>query len=101
MLSFPPIQRGTLLLIMSPKNTTATATITLTIKDWCISERALSSSPAPSLCPTRIENPTVLAMVIPKRSQLAELTRPTEAEAWAPKLPTIAASMYCMAMKVI
>lgn len=46
-------------------------------------------------------NPIAAAAHIPQNSQVVVETNPMEAAAFAPRLPTIEASMYCMAIEDI
>ena len=62
---------------------------------------ASSSLPAPILWAACIENPDATAPVIPPNSQVLLDTSPMDADASAPRLPTIDASMYCITMDVI
>lgn len=51
-------------------------------------------------CAVWTEKPLAIEMQSPLRSQVEVDTRPMEAEACAPKLPTMAESMYCIAMEL-
>ena len=62
---------------------------------------ASSSRFAPIRWATWTEKPVAREMHMPPSSQVEVDTRPMEAEALAPRLPTMAASMYCMAMELI
>ena len=61
-------------------------------------ERAQSQSSAPIRWATCTEKPVDAAAQSPQKSHVVVDTHPIEAEAFAPRLPTIAASMYCMTM---
>ena len=61
-------------------------------------ERAQSQSSAPIRWATCTEKPVDAAAQSPQKSHVVVDTNPIEAEAFAPRLPTIAASMYCMTM---
>ena len=61
-------------------------------------ERALCQSPAPMQCATCTEKPMAAAEHSPPNSHVLVDIRPMDADAFAPRLPTIEASMYCMAM---
>ena len=58
--------------------------------------RAPCASFAPILCAPCTENPVEHATHKPPNSHMVVDTNPIEAEASAPKLPTIDASIYCM-----
>ncbi len=66
--------------------------------DWRSMRRAASKSLAPTLWATCTEKPVAAALSNPQNSHVVVETRPMEAEASAPRLPTIEASIYCMAM---
>ena len=61
--------------------------------------RARCMSPAPKACATCTEKPVAAAEHNPLKSHVVVDTKPIDAEAFAPKLPTIAASMYCMTIE--
>ena len=69
------------------------------VTDWRSIFLALAKSPAPIRCATCTENPVVAAAHNPQNSHVVVETKPMEAAAFAPRLPTIEASMYCMAME--
>lgn len=50
-------------------------------------------------CATWTAKPVEAALHKPLNSQVVVETRPIEAEALAPRLPTIAASIYCITME--
>ena len=60
-----------------------------------------SLSLAPRRCATCTENPVAAALHVPQKSHVVVDTNPMEAAASAPSRPTMAASMYCMAMAEI
>ena len=64
--------------------------------DWQNTARPFSRSPAPENCATCTENPVTAAVHHPPSSHVELETKPMEAEALAPRLPTMAASMYCI-----
>ena len=72
-----------------------------TVRDWRKTLRASSFFPAPMSCATCTENPIAADMQIPPMSHVEVLTRPIAAVASLPRLPTMAASMYCMTVEVI
>ena len=63
--------------------------------------RASPSRAAPTWCATCTENPVAAALHVPQKSHVVVDTSPMLAAASAPRRPTIAASMYCMAMAEI
>ena len=71
-----------------------------TTKDWRSTSLASASRLAPMSCAVWTEKPLAIEMQSPLRSQVEVDTRPMEAEACAPKLPTMAESMYCIAMEL-
>ena len=64
-------------------------------------ERDLAKSDEPIRWAIWTENPVAQADRIPQKSHVDVETRPMAADASAPRLPTIDASMYCMAMAEI
>ena len=60
--------------------------------------RASARRDAPTWCATCTEKPVAAALQVPQKSQVVVDTSPMLAAAPAPKRPTMAASMYCMAM---
>lgn len=65
---------------------------------WRRMDLALAISPAPMAWATCTAKPVDTAEHRPLNSQVVVETSPMEAEAFAPKLPTMAASMYCITM---
>lgn len=63
--------------------------------------RAPRSSPPPMRCDACTEKPAETPPMMPPISHVLVDTRPMDAEAFAPSAPTIAESMYCMAIVVI
>ena len=61
--------------------------------------RAPCISPAPILCATCTENPVDDAMHSPQNNHVVVETRPMAAASSAPRLPTIAASIYCITIE--
>lgn len=53
----------------------------------------------PIRCATCTENPVAAAAHSPQNSHVVVDTNPMEADAFAPRLPTIEASIYCIAME--
>ena len=60
---------------------------------------AFRISPAPMEWATCTEKPVAAAEQVPPKSHVVVETKPMEAAALAPKLPTMAASIYCMTME--
>ena len=56
-------------------------------------------SPAPIRCATCTEKPVAAATHNPQKSHVVVETKPIAADSSAPRLPTIAASIYCMTME--
>lgn len=81
------------------------ASITLKHKamssDWRSTARAPLTFLAPNRCATCTANPAETAEHSPMNSQVVVDTSPMDAEALAPRLPTMAASMYCMVIDEI
>ncbi len=67
--------------------------------DWRRTFLAPVKSPAPIRCATCTEKPVAAAAHSPQNNHVVVDTSPIEAEAFAPKLPTIDASTYCMAIE--
>ena len=63
--------------------------------------RASSGLAAPIYWATCTEKPVAMAAPIPFISQVLEDTSPIAADALAPRLPTIAESIYCIIMVLI
>lgn len=70
----------------------------MAVNDCLNTRRALTKSPAPIRWATWTENPVDAALITPQNSQVVVDTNPIEADALAPRLPTMDASIYCMAM---
>ena len=66
---------------------------------WRTMARARAMSPAPRAWATCTENPVATAVHNPPNNHVVVDTSPMAAEALAPRLPTMAASMYCMMME--
>ena len=98
-LSSPPSQCGRCPLIADP----AAASIRLNAKQTdidCLStDLAFALSFAPSRCAVCTKNPVAQASVSPPKSHEVVETSPIEADASAPRLPTMDASMNCMRME--
>lgn len=69
------------------------------VKAWRKMLRAADRSLAPILWATCTEKPVEQAEHKPPKSHVVVVTNPMEAEASAPRLPTIEASIYCMTME--
>lgn len=101
MSSPPPSHRGSIPLTATP--------IAVNIKDASIAapvapkntERASERLPAPTRCATCTAKPVTIAEQSPPKSHIVVETRPIAALACAPRLPTIAASIYCITMEEI
>ena len=99
--SSPPSQRGRGALITIPNRAINVDTIRAVKKPCLATRRALCSSFAPMYCATWTENPAETAEPTPPINHVLVDTRPIAADAFAPRLPTMAESIYCMAMVVI
>ena len=72
-----------------------------TTKPWWRMDLAFSSCPAPMYWAACTVKPVQQARRSPPKSQVLEATRPMDADAEAPRLPTIEESMYSMTTSVI
>lgn len=96
MSSFPPSQSGRKPLIPVPIKASASPRTDAIKRDWQNTARPFSLCPAPTNWATCTEKPVPAAMHSPLSNQVELEIRPMDAEALAPKLPTIVASIYCM-----
>ncbi len=70
------------------------------ITDWRIMLLASFVLPPPMLCAACIEKPDATAPHTPPKSHVELDTRPIEADASAPRLPAMEASVYCIITEV-
>ena len=99
--SSPWSQRGSGSLI-SAASAARIAAISIPVTRPCRTMvRAPRSSPPPMRCDACTEKPAETPPMIPPISHVLVDTSPRDAEAFAPSAPTIAESMYCMAIVVI
>ena len=92
----PPSQCGRLPLIAIPMTANRLLKVRVDVMDCLNTSRASFISPAPILWATCTEKPVAAEVHIPQKSHVVVDTRPIDAEASAPRLPTIDASIYCM-----
>ena len=97
----PPSQQGSFRQMPSPSSASSAASVRAAASPCRTTVRASVSSPAPMRCATCTEKPADTAVVTPPNSHVLEATRPMAAEASAPSAPTMAESIYCMAIVVI
>ena len=97
--SVPPSISGSSPLMPEPDKAIKSPNTAAATKDWRNTDRALRKSFAPTKCATCTVNPIATALHNPIISHVEVETRPIEAEASAPTLPTMAASIYCMAIE--
>ena len=95
----PPNQTGNAPLITMPSTASNRLKTSVAVSDCRNTARAPCISPAPILCATCTENPVAAATQSPQKSHVVVETSPIEADASAPRLPTIAASIYCITME--
>ena len=95
----PPSQPGSIPLINTPSAANSRLKAMVADSDCRNTARAPCISPAPILCATCTENPVAAAAHNPQKSHVVVETSPMEADASAPRLPTIAASIYCIIME--
>lgn len=95
----PPNQTGNEPLIEAPATPHNKPNKPTATKACRSTERARNMSPAPMAWATWTEKPVATAEQVPPKSHVVVDTKPMEAAAPAPKLPTIAASIYCMTME--
>ena len=98
-MSSPPSQPGSTPLIEMPTTANKELKTSVAVTDWRSIFFAPAKSPAPIRCATWTENPVAAAAHNPQNSHVVVETNPMEAAAFAPRLPTIEASIYCMAME--
>ena len=96
--SSPPSQRGRLPLIEVPMAASRMLNSAVATNACLSTERALPNSPAPIWCATCTEKPVAEAVQTPQNSHVEVDTSPMDADASAPRLPTMAASIYCITM---
>ena len=82
-----------------PATASSELKISVAVTDWRSIFLAPAKSPAPILCATWTENPVAAAAHNPQNSHVVVEISPMEAAAFAPRLPTIEASIYCMAIE--
>lgn len=99
--SFPPSHTGKEPLIPVPMSARSRPRTAAIIMDWQNTALPFSRWPAPAYCATWTENPTTAALHSPPNSHVVLETSPMAAVAFAPRLPTIAASIYCMMVELI
>ena len=99
MVSSPPSQRGRGPLMAQPAATSSRLNIIDMVTDWRRTSRAATASFAPRRCDTCTKNPVAQAYMSPAKSHVVVDTSPIDAEASAPRLPTIEASMNCIRME--
>ena len=97
MSALPPSQKGSRSLIEKPTMRSATEKSSVAANDCLSTDFASFPRFAPRRCATCTEKPVVAAEHSPQKSQSVVDMSPMDADALAPRLPTIAASMYCMA----
>src|SRR5699024_2686478 len=97
----PPSQTGSGRLTAAPAAASSSPNQTEKTTAWRTTARARSSCPAPMRWATWTEKPVAAAAHRPLSSQVLLDTSPMAAEALAPRLPTMVASMYCMAVAEI
>ena len=85
----PPSHTGSRPDMPHPTNPKATATMPTENIAWPTIRRALSSLSAPIKCAAWTEKPATIAEPIPQKSHVVVDTIPIDAEASAPRLPTI------------
>jgi hypothetical protein len=99
--SSPPSHLGKGLEIATPSSISSNDIISAVINPCFTTRLAFGASFAPIYCATCTEKPTTTALLTPLISQVVVDTKPIDADAFAPSLPTIAESIYCMATVVI
>ena len=95
----PPNHAGNTPLMEAPIAAKRRPKRPMAMNAWRKMARARSGSLAPMACATWTEKPVAAAEHNPENSHVEVDTSPMEAEASAPRLPTMDASIYCMAME--
>ncbi len=99
--SSPPSHLGKGLEIATPSSISSSEIISAVINPCFETRLASGASSAPMHCATCTEKPITTALLTPLITQVLVDTKPIDAEAFAPSLPTIAESIYCIATVVI
>ena len=99
MASSPPSQPGSAPPMETPTTASKEPNINVAATDSRSTFLAPAKSPAPIRCATCTENPVAAAAHSPQNSHVVVDNNPMEADAFAPRLPTIEASIYCIAME--
>lgn len=95
----PPSHTGSMSLIATPINASIRLNANVAIMDCLNTARAPCMSPAPIRCATCTEKPVAAAPHKPENSHVLVDTSPMEADASAPRCPTMEASIYCITME--
>ena len=101
MAASPPSHTGRCGLTSMPVTDNSTPKTIAITSDWQNTSRALSVFPAPKNCAAWTEKPVTAETQRPPKSHDELATSPIAADASAPRLPTIAASIYCMIIELI
>ena len=96
MASSPPSQRGSGPLTARPTTISIILKISVIVIDCLNTALALDMSFAPRKWETITKKPVAQAVVSPPNSHVVVETMPIDAEASAPRLPTMEASMNCI-----
>lgn len=97
----PPSHKGSAPLMDAPRAASVVPNSRAATRDWRKTDAALPFSSAPISCAVCTEKPVARELHSPPTSQVEVLTSPIAADAPAPRLPTIAESIYCMMIELI